>query len=155
MFVNQSVLGGVLKLMLKDLLPLELQRGEKVHWFKWLTLPLSSSDAACVGSRSATAPLLTETFFSLEAKGSSPPINHFVISHLTREQTEAQVLHVLIFKYMLTSNIYTLNRSYGHLARSPALRGRPPDGESFQMKQEKKKKRKEKEAGRRSAAGFT
>lgn len=131
--------------MLKDLLPLELQRGEKVHWFNWLTLPLSSRDATCVGSQSATLLLLTETFFSLEAKCSSPPINHFVISHLTREQTEAQVLHVLIFKYMLTSNIYALNRSYGHLAHSPALRGRPPDGERFQMRQKKKGKKKRKE----------
>lgn len=134
--------------MLKDLLPLELQRGEKVHWFNWLTLPLSSSDATCVGSQSATLLLLTETFFSLEAKCSSPPINHFVISHLTREQTEAQVLHVLIFKYMLTSNIYALNRSYGHLARSPALRGRPPDGERFQMRQKKKARKRGRKAER-------
>lgn len=57
--------------MLKDLLPLELQRGEEVHWFNWLTLPLSSGDAACVGSQSAAILLLTETFFSLEAKRSS------------------------------------------------------------------------------------
>lgn len=100
----------------------------------------------CVGSQFATILLLTETFLSLEEKcSSSPPINHFVISHLTSEQTEAQVLHVLIFKYMLTSNIYTLNRSNGHLARSPVLGGRPPDGESFQMRQEKKGKKKRKE----------
>lgn len=58
------------------------------------------------------------------------------------------MLHVLIFKYMLTSNIYTLNRSYGHLARSPVLRGRPPDGESFQMRQKKKKN--ERKRGRKA-----
>lgn len=59
------------------------------------------------------------------------------------------MLHVLIFKCMLTSNIYTLNRSYGHLARSPALRGRPPDGESFQMRP----KRKGRKRGRKAAHG--
>lgn len=57
--------------MLKDLLPLELQRGEEVHWFNWLTLPLSSSDAACVESQSAAI----LTFFSLEAKRSSTTTN--------------------------------------------------------------------------------
>lgn len=80
------------------------------------------------GTRSAT---VTGTFFPLEAKLQPPqPINHFLISGLTSEQTEAQVLHVLIFKCMLTSNVGAPNRSHGHLARSPAPGGRPPDGES-------------------------
>lgn len=95
--------------------------------------------------------LQKHSFLLRQSAAAAPPINHFVISHLTSEQTEAQVLHVLIFKYMLTSNIYTLNRSYGHLARSPAMKGRPPDGESLQMRQ---KARKEKEEGRQRA-GFT
>ncbi len=54
---------------------------------------------------------------------------------------------------MLTSHIYALNCRFGHLASPPVLKGHPPDGESFNVRQKRKKiteKRKGKEEGRQT-----
>lgn len=107
MFVNHCVLSGVLKINAQRFAPTRAAKRGKSSLVQLANAPPSLQRCAicCVPICHYSILLLPETFFSLEAKCSSPPINHFAIFHLTSEQTEAQVLHVLIFKYMLTSNI--------------------------------------------------